>query len=32
VDEDQLGWHDRMTRTLIRSSAIQPAASRDTVW
>jgi uncharacterized RDD family membrane protein YckC len=32
VDEDQLGWHDRMTRTLIRSSAIQPAVSRDTVW
>jgi uncharacterized RDD family membrane protein YckC len=32
VDEDQLGWHDRMTRTLIRSSATQPAVSRDTVW
>jgi uncharacterized RDD family membrane protein YckC len=31
VDEDQLGWHDRMTRTLIRS-AIQPEMSRDTVW
>lgn len=32
VDEEQLGWHDRMTRTLIRSSAMQPAVSRDTVW
>jgi uncharacterized RDD family membrane protein YckC len=32
VDEDQLGWHDRMTRTLIRSSATQPAVNRDTVW
>jgi uncharacterized RDD family membrane protein YckC len=32
VDEDQLGWHDRMTKTLIRSSAIQPAVTRDTVW
>ncbi len=32
VDEDQLGWHDRMTKTLIRSSAAQPAVSRDTVW
>ena len=32
VDEDQLGWHDRMTRTLIRSSAIQPAVARDSIW
>ena len=32
VDEDQLGWHDRMTRTLIRSSATQPAVNRDTIW
>jgi uncharacterized RDD family membrane protein YckC len=32
VDEDQLGWHDRMTKTLIRSSAHQPAVVRETVW
>ena len=32
VDEDQLGWHDRMTRTLIRSSAIQPAVARESIW
>lgn len=31
VDEDQLGWHDRMTKTLIRSSAAQPVM-RETVW
>ncbi|HET9789804.1 MAG TPA: RDD family protein [Candidatus Angelobacter sp.] len=32
VDEDQLGWHDRMTRTLIRSSAHQPAVARESIW
>jgi uncharacterized RDD family membrane protein YckC len=32
VDEDQLGWHDRMTKTLIRSSAPNPAVVRETVW
>ena len=31
VDEDQLGWHDRMTKTLIKSSIHQTAA-RETVW
>jgi uncharacterized RDD family membrane protein YckC len=32
VDEDQLGWHDRMTKTLIRSSVPHSAVSRETVW
>jgi len=32
VDEDQLGWHDRMTRTLIRSSIHQPAIARESMW
>jgi uncharacterized RDD family membrane protein YckC len=27
VDEDRLGWHDRMTRTLLRSSTQNPPAS-----
>jgi uncharacterized RDD family membrane protein YckC len=27
VDEDQLGWHDRITQTLVRSSA-KPATDR----
>ena len=25
IDEDQLGWHDRMTQTLLRESAHEPA-------
>jgi uncharacterized RDD family membrane protein YckC len=32
VDEDQLGWHDRMTKTLIRSSVVQPAMARESMW
>lgn len=28
VDEDRLGWHDRITRTLLHSSA-EPSASND---
>jgi uncharacterized RDD family membrane protein YckC len=32
VDEDQLGWHDRMTKTLIRSGASQSAVVRETLW
>ncbi len=32
VDEDQLGWHDRMTKTLIRSSVAQPAMARESMW
>ena len=32
VDEDQLGWHDRMTKTLIRSSVHQPAMMRESMW
>ena len=31
VDEDQLGWHDRMTKTLIRSSVAQPVM-RESMW
>jgi uncharacterized RDD family membrane protein YckC len=32
VDEDQLGWHDRMTKTLIRSGEAHVAVARDTIW
>ena len=32
VDEDQLGWHDRMTKTLIRSSVAQPVMARESMW
>ena len=31
VDEDQLGWHDRMTKTLIRSSVAQPVMEGEYV-
>jgi uncharacterized RDD family membrane protein YckC len=31
VDEDQLGWHDRITRTLLRSSA-QPMTEATQWW
>jgi uncharacterized RDD family membrane protein YckC len=31
VDEDQLGWHDRITRTLLRSSA-EPMAEAVQWW
>jgi uncharacterized RDD family membrane protein YckC len=30
-DEDQLGWHDRITRTLVCSS-IQPSETRADIW
>lgn len=30
-DEDQLGWHDRITRTLLCSS-MQPSESRADIW
>ena len=31
VDEDRLGWHDRITGTLVRSSA-EPAARDAEIW
>lgn len=31
VDEDRLGWHDRITGTLVRSST-QPAARGSEIW
>lgn len=31
VDEDQLGWHDRITRTLLCSSS-RPPESRTEIW
>lgn len=31
VDEDQLGWHDRITGTLVRSSA-EPAGHPTEIW
>jgi len=32
VDEDQLGWHDRMTKTLIKSNVTQPVMARESMW